>query len=425
MHSAMNQKGRLLLKNGQLIDPGSRREGIMDILIEGDCIVKVEEQIEKQPGDRVIDCKGLEVWPGLIDMHLHICDLYEVHTHTPFGAAEDGVTTGLSPGAGNTFMTPALLGAELDRGLPINVGVFLGGANVLGSMLETEELISLFKGTLSEAVKERKMSRNWITNQTAQFAVGIKEHMGHALLPDEKIEQLFHICEQAGLLLMSHTQDIEHTKRICKLAAGRPLHLGHANAVGCGTHGDPVTAMKEVVQLCNEEIITGEFVTTMLRKGRGSREGLKMTKKAQEIALQAVSDKVVNILVSDGQNQSTMKGFGDTRDNIPCILELSEMGVLSRIDAVAAMTENPAKLLGKRTDNKEWEKYGNLKAGSYANIVIVDVEDRLATYVITNGTLTAFENRYLRAGQAAGYWVSKFGTKKSMGVGDLPLYVRE
>ena len=31
-------------------------------------------------------------------------------------------------------------------------------------------------------------------------------------------------------------------------------------------------------------------------------------------------------LISDGQNQATMKGFGDTRDNIPAILELAGGG---------------------------------------------------------------------------------------------------
>lgn len=31
----------------------------------------------------------------------------------------------------------------------------------------------------------------------------------------------------------------------------------------------------------------------------------------------ALSSGKVKILISDGQNQATMKGFGDTRDNIP------------------------------------------------------------------------------------------------------------
>ena len=416
------RKGRLILKGGLVIDPASRLEEIRDVVIEKDQIQDVVLEASCLPEDRVIDCRGLEVWPGLIDMHLHISDLYEFDTRTAWGAVEDGVTMGLTPGAGNTFMTPALLGAEVDRGLPINLGAYIGGANVLGTMLDTEELIQLFKGELSKERKDQKLSRNWITNETAPYAVGIKEHMGHFLLPDEKIRQLFQITEEAGLVFMSHTQDIRHTERICDLADGRAVHLGHASAVGCGTHGDPVKAMKKVIDLCRQDHITGEFVTTMLRRGRGSREGLQIDRKAQEIALQAVADREIKILVSDGQNQSTMKGFGDTRDNIPCILELIQDQVLDRQSAVATMTANPAKLLAIRTGCQEWKRYGNLSPCSYANLTVVDVDDKLATYVVTNGHLTAFENRCLRGSGHAGYWVSRFGTHQEMGVGGLPLY---
>ena len=45
---------------------------------------------------------------------------------------------GLSPGAGNTFMAPALVGAEVDRGLPINIGLYQGAGSVLSTMLSVE-----------------------------------------------------------------------------------------------------------------------------------------------------------------------------------------------------------------------------------------------------------------------------------------------
>lgn len=416
------RNGRMLLTGGLLLDPLNEISAGRNILIEDGYIVEVAEIIEEKKGDVVIDCQGLQIWPGLIDIHLHISDLYEIHTNTAYTAAQDGVTTGLSPGAGNTFMTPALLGAELDRGLPINTGVFLGAANILSSMLSEEEIIQLFCGKLTDEVKEQKMTRNWITNDTAMYAVGIKEHMGHCLLPDEGIRRAAYIAQQSQMIFMSHTQDAAHTQRILRLTQGMPVHLGHANAAGCGTHGDPVESMKTIISCLKEEGVTGEFVTSMLRKGLGGREGLQADPRARELALLALSDKVVNILVSDGQNQSTMKGFGDTRDNIPCILELIEKNVLSPLDAVATMTSNPARLLLKRTGSEDWKRYGNLGKGAYANLTIVDTNDQMAAYVITNGKITSFENRYLRTSGQAGFWVSKFGTRKNMGVGELPLY---
>lgn len=411
------------MKHGFLVDPGNHVMDEMDLVIEGCRIAETGRNLKPEKGDKVVDCSEMEIWPGLIDMHLHISDLFEIHTNTAYGAPEDGVTTAFSPGAGNTFMAPALLGAEMDRGLPLNTGVYVGAANVFGTMLNTDELIQLFQGTLSSEIKEKKLSRNKIVNRTAQYVIGIKEHMGHFLLPDERIRALYEITDKARLMFMSHTQDVRHTMRLCGLAGGKKLHLGHANAVGCGTHGDPVEAMKEVVKILEHPEFTGEFVTTMLRESRGSLEGLKMHPAAREIALRALEEGKVKILVSDGQNQSVMKGFGDTRDNIPCILELTESGVLNRMDAVALMTSNPARLLAERTGNREWmDGFGHAGKGAYANLLVVNPKVKHASYVFTNGRLVAFEKRYLRSAGKAGFWVSSHGVKKDMEIGDMPIY---
>ncbi len=378
---------------------------------------------QAETGDRVIDCGGLIVMPGLIDMHLHLGDLFEITTDSVFCAAADGVTAGLSPGAGNTFMAPALLGAEVDRGLPLNLGVYLGAANVLGTRMTAEELTAMFQGRADAAVLSEKMTRNAVTNTTANLVVGIKDHMGHFIMPDESIEKIYEITSKAGLLYMSHTQDPEHAERMAGLSKGRPLHLAHATAAGCKTHCGPEEGMQRVLKLIDGEQITGEFVTTMLRTGLGSREGLQMTKSSQRLAYDALSEGRVDILVSDGQNQGTMKGFGDTRDNIPAILELSEMGVLSLSRAVAAMTCNPARLLAGRTKNSWWkEKMGHLGAGALANITVVDPEDKLAAYTIVNGEIVSFENRIVRRGLGAGGWLCKFGMVRKTGVGDLSMY---
>ncbi len=416
---------RYIFQSGLVTDPSQNLREIKDLAVADGRIAEVSDHIIPEHGDKVINCDGLEIWPGLIDMHLHVADLYEVSTGTPYCAVEDGVTTALSPGAGNTFMTPALLGAEVDRGLPINVGAYLGAANVLATRLTDQELIDMFRGELPEQVMKEKMTRNAFTNMTAKYCIGIKEHMGHFILPDEWIERIYHITAEAGLLLMSHTQDPKHTAHMVELSKGRPLHLGHANAAGCGTHADAVDGMQQIIDFCRLPNVTGEFVTTMLRKGLGSREGLQMTASSRQVALDALADETVNILVSDGENHSTMKGFGDTRDNIPCILELAKEGVVGIMDAVAMMTCNPAEYIGKITGCTEWkEKFGNLKSGSWANITVVDPEDQLATYVMTGGNLTSFENRYLRSHGKAGRWVSKYGSGW-LGVGDAAMYRTE
>ena len=62
---------KILLKNGRLIDFKNKIDGKYDILIENDKIKKVERAIEEQ-ADRVINCKGLNIIPGMIDIHCHL-----------------------------------------------------------------------------------------------------------------------------------------------------------------------------------------------------------------------------------------------------------------------------------------------------------------------------------------------------------------
>lgn len=417
----LKETGRLLLKNGKVVDPKNMLEEVKDIAIYEGEIQEVANDIKAEKGDKVIDCEGLLVVPGLIDIHLHLGDLFEISTDPIFTAVSDGVTMGLSPGAGNTLMAPALVGAEVDRGVPINMGLYIGAPSVLGTMLSLEEIIQLFKGELPSEVADKKMSRNNIASVTAPMTMGLKDHMGHFIMSDENYDKVFEITSQANLVYMSHTQDPEHAERLVGLSKGRPIHLAHITAAGCGSHGDPYESMQRVLDLLKEEHVSGEVVTSHLRESGGAREGLVMPKDSQKLIYDALEKGQVNILNSDGQHQATMKGFGDTMDNIPALIELAEKGVLSLSDSIATMTINPAKLIEKRTGNSWWtEKAGHLGKGALANVTIIN-DDKKAEYTIVNGEIVAFEGRPVRRGNGAGGYISKFGMVKRTGVGELPL----
>ena len=64
---------KTLIQNGYVLDPKSKREGNYDVLIEGDRIVKVAEQITVDV-DKVLDATGCYVMPGFIDLHVHLRD---------------------------------------------------------------------------------------------------------------------------------------------------------------------------------------------------------------------------------------------------------------------------------------------------------------------------------------------------------------
>ena len=63
----------VLIKNGHVVDPLTKKDGVYDVLVEGKKIQKIAEKIDKK-ADRVIDARGTYVLPGFIDLHVHLRD---------------------------------------------------------------------------------------------------------------------------------------------------------------------------------------------------------------------------------------------------------------------------------------------------------------------------------------------------------------
>lgn len=60
----------LLIKNGYVIDPKNRIDGVMDVAIQGNRIVEVARNIT-EAAKKTVDATGLYVAPGLVDLHGH------------------------------------------------------------------------------------------------------------------------------------------------------------------------------------------------------------------------------------------------------------------------------------------------------------------------------------------------------------------
>ena len=84
---------KLLLRNGYVVDPVNSVNGISDVYISGN---KISAPFPP-PYDRVIDCSGMYVFPGLIDAHCHLRDPgYEYREDIETGtasAAKGGFTS--------------------------------------------------------------------------------------------------------------------------------------------------------------------------------------------------------------------------------------------------------------------------------------------------------------------------------------------
>lgn len=62
----------MLLKNGKVIDPASGRNETADILIRDGLFDRIASNIKAGQSEDVIDCSGLIVAPGFIDVHTHL-----------------------------------------------------------------------------------------------------------------------------------------------------------------------------------------------------------------------------------------------------------------------------------------------------------------------------------------------------------------
>lgn len=62
----------LLLKGGRVVDPSRGHDGVTDVRVDETRIVEVGPDLAEAAGDEVVDCGGLWVLPGFVDLHTHL-----------------------------------------------------------------------------------------------------------------------------------------------------------------------------------------------------------------------------------------------------------------------------------------------------------------------------------------------------------------
>src|SRR5579863_8150510 len=61
----------LLIKNGRILDPATKTDAALDVLLDGERVSKIGAGLSA-PGAEIFDAKGLVVAPGFIDLHCHL-----------------------------------------------------------------------------------------------------------------------------------------------------------------------------------------------------------------------------------------------------------------------------------------------------------------------------------------------------------------
>ncbi len=97
----------LVIKNGEVVDPGSNLTGRLDVAIRNGTIAAVDRSIPTDPAAPAIDASGQIVTPGLFDLHTHVYwgATYWGIEPDPI-AARTGVTTWLDAGTAGGYSFP-------------------------------------------------------------------------------------------------------------------------------------------------------------------------------------------------------------------------------------------------------------------------------------------------------------------------------
>jgi len=205
---------RLLIKNGRVIDPASRHDGVADVWIEDGLIKGVGVNLTVA-GAEVIDAPGLIVAPGFIDMHVHLREPGFEHAETiesgSRAAAAGGFTSvcpmpNTKPVNDNATVTSYMI--EKARRHAV-VNVFPIGAITKGSA--GEELAAI--GSMKQA-----------------GAVAISDD-GRPVMNARVMRRAMEFARSLGIPVINHCEDLH-------LSAGGDMHEG-AESVRLGLRGIP------------------------------------------------------------------------------------------------------------------------------------------------------------------------------------------
>lgn len=115
----------ILFKNGTVVDYANKLEKKLDILVEGDKIAKIAENISEE-ADKVIDCSGYIIMPGMIDVHCHLREPGGEHKGTIETESKSAVAGGFTticpmPNTNPTPDSAIVLEQILNRAKEVNL----------------------------------------------------------------------------------------------------------------------------------------------------------------------------------------------------------------------------------------------------------------------------------------------------------------
>jgi len=349
----------ILIKNGHVIDPVNKRDGVFDIFIESGKIIKVSKNI-KEKAKEIIDAKGSIVVPGLIDMHVHLrepgrpCD-NQATTRFILNEAKRNALINVYP-IGS--ITKGREGKELAEIAELKengcVGLSDDGDSICdsGLMRRALEYASAFDITVISHCEDKTLCGNGVMNEGfIATTLGLKgmPHKAESIIIERDIELAelanakIHIAHVSTKRSVSIIRDAKK-KGIMVTAEVTPHHIALIDAC-CKTY-DTNTKV-------NPPLRTQEDIAAL-------KEGLK------DGTIDVIASDHAPHLESEKDVEFDKAPFGMIGLETSCavaIMELIQTKVLTWPQLIEKMSVNPAKILSLDR--------GSLREGATADVAII------------------------------------------------------
>ncbi len=206
--------GKLLIKNGRIVDPASNFDKIADLLLDGKTIVGLGENIDST-GAEVFDASGLVVAPGFIDMHVHLREPGFEYAET----IESGSRAAAAGGFSSVCCMP--------NTSPVN-----DSATVTNYIVERARLTAIVNVFPIGAITKD-------SNGEALATIGAMKEAGAVAISDDGkpvmnarvMRRAMEFAKAFGVPVINHCEDLH-------LSAGGDMHEGFTS-VRLGLHGIP------------------------------------------------------------------------------------------------------------------------------------------------------------------------------------------
>lgn len=385
-----------LIKDGIIVDPMMEFSGKLDILIENDKILKIAEKITPLDQMQVIDVAGKHIFPGLVDLHVHLREPGYEHKETiksgTKAAAKGGFTSiccmpNTDPVADNSSVIRFIQHRVHEEGV---IKVYPIGA--ISKNLQGQEISEI--GMLAEAgVVALSDDGNTVMNSgvlrrameyATPFNLTFIAHCEDSNLVDAGMVNEGLASMMSGLPGYPKEAEEVIIARDIALAelTGAKLHIAHVSTKGgvelvrqAKAKGLPVTAEVTPHHLVlSEEDVLGFDTSFKVNPPLRSKED-------QFALIFGLQDGTIDIIATDHaphayeekmvEFQWAPFGISGIETAFPVLYtSLVETGKLTLNQLVQKMTLNPAEILGLPV--------GKIAEGQIADLVITDLKEEIA-----------------------------------------------